>query len=199
MASPTVPVVDTFPNVENPLSSGGAWRTPWQTGTSVLKADGASAFSAASYGSASRADIEWSDGEAYVDSPSAGDCYMGIRIPASHVSDDFIYGYVLNWVVAGSGQISLYRYDANAATLLSTVNIGASVAGGDQLWLLGNGSRISAYYKGALILTGDDATYTQGIAGLVTSQAAATGFDNFGSGALARISSFQPRRMPLGV
>lgn len=208
MASfPTTPLLDPFNATENPISRAGGWSNkPWQFNTSNLEATASGgAFSVTGYGSAAWIADVFSDCEAYVNSPSSGDCYIACRIPIDQIGG-FANGYALTWVANSVFPISIYRYISG-----SNVTIGSydpspgQVNVGDQMGIRAHGNEITAWWNGVPIIAAHDEQYVSGYLGIETNLATlGTGFMNFGGGSftgaplLGMAAASQPTHLGFG-
>lgn len=181
MAFPVTPILDAFNRVETPLSNGGKWTTPLQTGNTTMNGY---ATDAATSSSGNFADAYWNvaqftDSEVYANIliASGGFFILYIRTinPGATPS-----GYIARFN-GGDNTVAITRNDSGSESFL--VDNPLTMSNNDQIGLSITGSTLNAYQNGTVVATVTDATYAgPGYIGLGTTTPDASAFANFGGG-----------------
>lgn len=193
MAFPTTAVLDDFNRTEDPLSQGGAWSNPTESGDVTLKTNGSTLLlgSGTGYGDAYRTTSVGPDSEVYCTLSTLGAVgtdnvfiYVRVASPGGAGLDGYVMGFGRGAGAADDGW-TIFRIDDAAGTQLGA-QIVQDVAAGEKIGLEIIGSTIAPYhYNGSVwtqLGTRSDSTYSAAGKIAITFNDVTWRIDNFGGG-----------------
>jgi hypothetical protein len=195
LAWPQGTYTTNFPLIENPISEGGRWTNGGTVGLDWNNVQTTGGFA----GGVGPAAVAYSDPTAIltgnwgpnqtvsgtVSSVGASDNYyqeVELRL-RSTVSAHSITGYEVNFRTPnnGSAYVNIVRWNGALGNFTYVaMSSGTGVSNGDVVMATINGSTISAYVNGKLIVSGTDTTYTSGNPGIGINYGCGNTYSNFG-------------------